>query len=81
MVSVLAPGITILCVLTQFIERFYAVFGQRSQHIDEVDVLIGDLQFGGPCHDKQILRQVITLDNIASHLIISFFTTFEHPIE
>ena len=74
-------GITIRCVLTQFIERCYTVFGQRPQHIDEVDVIVGDLQFGGPGHDEQILRQVITLDNTASHLTISFFVTFEYPIE
>src|SRR5699024_254057 len=34
-------AITIRCVLTQFIERCYTVFGQRPQHIDEVDVIIG----------------------------------------
>ena len=74
-------GITIQCVLTQFIEHCYTVFGQRPQHIDEVDVIIGDLQFGGPGHDEQVLREVITLDNIASHLTISLFITFEYPIE
>lgn len=74
-------GITIRCVLTQFIERCYTVFGQRPQHIDEVDVIIGDLQFGGPGHDEQILQQVITLDNIASHLTISFIIAFEYSIE
>lgn len=48
------------------------MFGQRPQHIvDEVDVIIGDLQFGGPGHDEQILQQVITLDNLASHLILA----------
>ena len=30
-------GITIQCILTQFIEHCYIVFGQRPQHIDEVD--------------------------------------------
>ena len=72
-------GTTIRCVLKQFIERCYTVFGQRPQHIDEVDVIVGDLQFGGPGHDEQILGQVITLENIESHLTISLFNRVYCP--
>lgn len=75
-------GITIECILAQFIQHCHTVFGQALQHIYDIDVIISDLQFWGLAHDEQHLQHEITLcDIMTGHVTINFFVTFEYKIE